>query len=79
MIFEISPGVGPQLSPRLLVAFENGRECYQNACELQQYTGIATVIERSGKKIWTYRRYSCPTFLRQKFVEWAGFSMRYSF
>ncbi|MFT6777613.1 MAG: hypothetical protein ACJAV1_001532, partial [Paraglaciecola sp.] len=24
-------------------------------------------------------RYSCPTFLRQTFVEWAGFSIRYSF
>jgi hypothetical protein len=25
------------------------------------------------------RRYSCPTFLRQTFVEWAGMTVRHSF
>jgi len=79
VIFDSLPGAGPQLAPRLLVAFGSDRERYQNACELQQYAGIAPVIERSGKKMWTHWRYSCPTFLRQTFVEWAGFSVRYSF
>jgi len=55
------------------------RSRYHDASELQKYAGIAPVIERSGKKMWTHWRYSCPTFLRQKFVEWAGFSVRYSF
>jgi hypothetical protein len=29
--------------------------------------------------MWTHWRYSCPTFLRQTFVESAGYSIRYSF
>jgi len=78
-IFDSLPGAGPQLAPRLLVAFGTDRERYTDASELQKYTGIAPVIERSGKKMWTHWRYSCPTFLRQTFVEWAGFSIRYSF
>ncbi len=78
-IFDSLPGAGPQLAPRLLVAFGNNRERYHDASELQKYAGIAPAIERSGKKVWTHWRYSCPTFLRQTFVEWAGFSIRYSF
>jgi transposase len=79
VIFDSFPGAGPQLAPRLLVAFGSNRERYKDASELQKYAGIAPVIERSGKKMWTHWRYSCPTFLRQTFVEWAGFSIRYSF
>jgi len=79
VIFDSLPGAGPQLAPRLLVAFGNNRDRYNDASELQKYAGIAPVIERSGKKMWTHWRYSCPTFLRQTFVEWAGFSIRYSF
>ena len=41
------------------------------------------VLLRSSKKAakssWTHWRYSCPTFLRQTFVEWAGLTVRYSF
>jgi len=29
--------------------------------------------------MWIHWQYSCPTFLIQKFVEWADFSVRYSF
>ena len=78
-IFDSLPGAGQQLAPRLLVAFGSNRARYKDASELQKYAGIAPVIERSGKKMWTHWRYSCPTFLRQTFVEWAGFSIRYSF
>jgi transposase len=79
VIFDSLPGAGPQLAPRLLVAFGSNRDRYNDASDLQKYAGIAPVIERSGKKMWTHWRYSCPTFLRQTFVEWAGFSIRYSF
>jgi transposase len=79
VIFDSLPGAGPQLAPRLLVAFGKNRERYEDASEIQKYAGIAPVIESSGKKTWTHWRYSCPTFLRQTFVEWAGFSIRYSF
>jgi transposase len=68
-IFDSLPGAGPQLAPRLLVAFGSNRNRYDDASELQKHAGIAPVIERSGKKMWTHWRYSCPTFLRQTFVE----------
>lgn len=78
-IFDSFPGAGPQLAPRLLVAFGSDRNRYQSASDLQKYAGIAPVIERSGQKSWTHWRYSCPKFLRQTFVEWAGQSVRFSF
>lgn len=79
VIFDSLPGAGPQLTPRLLVVFGSNRDRYDDASERQKYAGIAPVIERSGKKMWTHWRYSYPTFVRQTFVEWAGFSIRYSF
>lgn len=78
-IFDSFPGAGPQLAPRLLVAFGGNRQRFKTAAELQQYSGIAPVIERSGKKSWTHWRYSCPKFTRQTFVEWAGQSVRFPF
>ncbi|MEH6552395.1 MAG: IS110 family transposase [Pseudomonadales bacterium] len=78
-IFDSFPGAGPQLAPRILVAFGTNRDRYQTAAEVQMYTGVSPVIERSGQKSWTHWRYSCPKFLRQTFVEWAGQSVRFSF
>jgi len=79
IIFDSFPGAGPQLAPRLLVAFGNNRDKYNSASEIQKYAGVAPVIEQSGQKSWTHWRYSCTKFLRQTFVEWAGQSIRYSF
>lgn len=79
IIFDSFPGAGPQLAPRILVAFGSNRDRYQQANEVHKYTGIAPVIERSGQKSWTHWRYSCPKFIRQTFVEWAGQSVKYSF
>jgi transposase len=78
-VFNSFPGAGPQLAPRLLVAFGTDRSRYNRASELQKYAGVAPVIEQSGQKSWTHWRYSCPKFLRQTFVEWAGQSVRFSF
>jgi len=78
-IFDSFPGAGPKLAPRLLVAFGQNRSRYQSAAELQQYAGVAPVVEQSGQKKWTHWRFSCPKFLRQSFVEWAGQSVRFSF
>ena len=78
-LFDSFPGAGPQLAPRLFVAFGVNRERYHDATELQKYAGVAPVIEQSGQKKWTHWRYSCPTFLRQTFIEWSGQSVRYSF
>jgi transposase len=78
-LFDSLPGAGPVMAPRLLVAFGTNRDRYQTASEIQKYAGVAPVIEQSGKYSWTHWRYSCPKFLRQTFIEWAGESIRFSF
>ena len=78
-LFAALPGAGPILAPRLLVAFGEQRERYASAAQLQQYAGVAPVLERSGNKCWVHWRLACPTFLRQTFVEWAGSTIPRSF
>lgn len=71
-LFSPLPGAGHILAPRLLAAFGEDRERFERADELQMYSGIAPVTERSGKTTWIRWRLQCPTFIRQTFVEWAG-------
>ena len=78
-LFASLPGAGPHLAPRLLAAFGEQRERFPKAEDLQEYAGIAPVIERSGKKCWVHWRWQCPKFLRQTFVEWAGQTINKSF
>jgi len=78
-IFSSFPGAGPIFAPRLLAAFGEDRERYQRCEELQKYSGIAPVTERSGQKSWVHWRYRAPSFLRQTFVEWAGETIPRSF
>jgi transposase len=77
-LFESLPGAGPVMAPRLLAAMGTQRDRYRNASELQTFSGIAPVMERSGKKKWVHSRWRCPKFLRQSFHEWAGHSIRFS-
>lgn len=74
-IFDSFPGAGPVLAPRLLAAFGSQRTRYQSAADLQTFSGIAPVTERSGKSKWVHVRWACPHFLRQTFHEWAGHSI----
>jgi transposase len=78
-LFRALPGAGPALAPRLLVAFGERRERFPDAAALQKYAGVAPVTERSGNKSWVHWRYSCPTFLRQTFIEWVGQTIPRSF
>ena len=77
-IFDSLPGAGAVMVPRLLAAFGSQRERYGSAGEVQTYTGIAPVMEKSGKKKWVHFRWACPKFLRQSFHEWAGHSIAQS-
>ena len=77
-IFDSFPGAGAVMAPRLLAAFGSQRERYGSAEEVQTYTGIAPVMEKSGKKKWVHFRWACPKFLRQSFHEWAGHSIAQS-
>src|SRR5215469_13050506 len=74
-IFASLPGAGEVMAPRLLAAFGSQRDRYNSANEVQVYSGIAPVLERSGKMKWVHFRRACPKFLRQSFQEWAGHSM----
>lgn len=74
-LFDSLPAAGPALAPRLLAALGTRRERYQSAGEVQCYSGIAPVLERSGRNRWTHFRWACPKFLRQTFHEWAGHSI----
>ncbi len=78
-LFDSLPGAGPCLVPRLMVAFGEQRERFLCADEMQKYSGVAPVTERSGQKRWIHWRWQCPTFLRQTFVEWAAQTINKSF
>jgi len=78
-LFDALPGAGPQLAPRLLIAFGEDRTRFPTGDTLSRYAGIAPVTERSGNKSWVHWRYSCPKFLRQTFIEWTNETVRFSF
>lgn len=77
-LFSSLPGAGEIYTSRLLTAMGSRRERWQSADELLRFSGVAPVVERSGKSSWTRWRYFCPKFLRQSFVEYAGESIRHS-
>ena len=51
-LFESLPGAGAQLAPRLLSLFGSDRSRWADAADIQKYSGIAPVIERSGQSVW---------------------------
>ena len=77
-IFESLPGAGAVMAPRLAVAFGVDRDRYATAKEIQCYSGIAPVVEASGKQRWTHKRYAFPKFLHQTFHEFAQYSIPHS-
>jgi transposase len=77
LIFESLPGAGLALAPRLLTAFGSDRDRFVCPTDIQTYSGIAPVIERSGKSCWIHWRWNCPKFLRQSLHEFANCSLRY--
>ena len=78
-LFAALPGAGPVFAPRLLAAFGEQRERFENANQVQSCVGIAPVTERSGNKCWVHWRLRSPKFVRQTFVEWAALSIPNSY
>ncbi|MGH8283365.1 MAG: transposase, partial [Gammaproteobacteria bacterium] len=78
-LFNTLPGSGPILTPRLQTAWGEQRERFQNAGQVQRYSGVAPVTQRSGKKNWVHWRWQCSTFVRQTFIEWAEQTINKSF
>jgi len=77
-IYNSLPGAGDIIAPRLLAAFGSIRENYATAEDMQKFSGIAPVVKRSGKKELICRRWRCPTFIHQTFIEFAKWSAVYS-
>lgn len=74
-IFSSFPAAGPVMAPRLLAAFGSQRERYQSAKQLQSFSGIAPVTQKSGPQKWVHFRWACPKFLRQTFPEYAALTI----
>lgn len=77
-LFNSFPGAGAVFAPRLLSAMGANRDRFVTAQEVQQLSGTAPVIERSGKTCFVHRRFACPKFLRQSFHEYAAQSIRWA-
>jgi len=75
-IFASFPGAGPVMAPRLLAGFGSRRERFPAATNLQCFSGIAPVTEKSGQSKWVHFRWACPKFLRQSFHEFANHSRK---
>jgi len=52
-LFDSFPGAGKVFAPRLLVAFGPDRVRYADAAEVQQFSGITPVTQRTGKSFPT--------------------------
>ena len=78
-LFTSLPGAGPVYAARLTAALGTDRSRWKTADELLRFSGVAPVIERSGKQQWIRWRYFCPKFFRQSFHEYAAESIQHSF
>jgi transposase len=78
-LFSSLPGAGAIYASRLTAALGSDRTRWQSVDDLLCFSGVAPVIERSGKQNWIRWRYFCPKFFRQSFVEFAEQSIQHSF
>ena len=78
-LFAALPAAGPVHAARLIAAFGSDRSRWSNPEELLRFSGVAPIIERSGRQFLIRWRYFCPKFLRQTFHEFAAQSVQDSF
>jgi len=78
-LFSSLPGAGAIYASRLTAAMGSDRSRWTRVEDLLCFSGVAPVIERSGKQNWIRWRYFCPKFFRQSFVEYAEQSIQHSF
>jgi transposase len=67
-MFAALPGAGPVHAARLTAALGSARSRWTNPDELLRFSGIAPVIERSGKQFRIRWRYFCPKFRARLFM-----------
>ena len=74
-LFNHLPGAGQSLAPRLCAFFGTDRSRYEQALNVQSFTGVAPVTKSSGKSKLVFMRQACPKFDRQTFHEFARLSV----
>lgn len=74
-IFNSFPGAGKAMAPRLLCVFGTDRDRFDTPTDVQNFSGISPVMERSGKKTWIHWRWNAPAFVRQSVHEFAKCSI----
>lgn len=72
LVFASLPGAGANLGSRLAVLFGTDRGRFPAPADVQKFSGIAPVTKQSGNTRVVHRRYACPKFHRQTFLEWVG-------
>ena len=78
-LFAGLPGAGLIHAARLTAALGSDRSRWPSVDDLLRFSGVAPVIERSGKHFRIRWRYFCPKFFRQTFHEFAAQSIQDSF
>ena len=78
-LFAALLGVGTVYVARLRAGLGSVRNRWTTADELLRFSGVAPVVERSGKQYWVRWHYFCPKFFRQSFHEYAGEPIQHSF
>jgi transposase len=74
-LFKSFPGAGKRIAPRLLCVFGTDRDRFESATDVQNFSGISPVMERSGKTMWIHWRWNAPDFVRQSVHEFAKCSI----
>ena len=77
-IIESFPGAGAAMASRILAVMGTDRSRYSKAADIQQLSGIAPVVKRSGKFEVVHRRWACNKFVLQTFHEYAAHSIKHS-
>lgn len=77
-LFRSLPGAGDALVPRLIAAFGTDRDRFDDAEQVQCYSGIAPITRQSGNTRHVNQRIACSKFLRQAFHEFADQARRWS-
>jgi transposase len=78
-LFASLPGAGTVYASRLTAAMGPERDRWATVDALRCFSGVAPVLERSGKSTCIRWRSCCPKFLRQSFHAYAGESINPSF
>ena len=78
-LFAHLPGAGPVFAPRLLVAFGERRERFPDAAAAPEVRRRRARHRAQRQQVLGALALSCPTFLRQTFIEWVGQTIPRSF